>query len=42
MVNRVIGRRLAKKQLMRWTRRGAHLLIQVRVAVLKGGLQDAF
>ena len=32
-VNRVIGRRLAKKQPMRWSRRGAHLLVQIRVAV---------
>ena len=42
MVNRSIGRRMAKKQPMRWSRRGAHLLIQVRLAVLEGGLQDAF
>ena len=27
---------------MRWSRRGAHLLIQVRLAVLEGGQQDAF
>jgi hypothetical protein len=42
MVNRVIGRRMAKKQPMRWSRRGAHLLVQIRVAVLDGCLQDAF
>jgi hypothetical protein len=42
MVNRVIERRMAKKQQMRWSRRGAHLLIQVRLAVLAGGLQDVF
>jgi hypothetical protein len=42
MVNRVIERRMIKKQHMRWRRRGAHLLIQVRLAVLEGGLQDAF
>ena len=42
MVNRVIERRTTKKQPMRWSRRGAHLLIQVRLAVLDGGLQDAF
>jgi hypothetical protein len=34
MVNRVIGRRMAKKQPMRRTRRGAYLLVQIRVAVL--------
>jgi hypothetical protein len=42
MVNRVIGRRMAKKQPMRWSRHGAHWLIQVRLAVLEGGLQDLF
>jgi hypothetical protein len=42
MVNRVIERRMTKKQPMRWSRRGAHLLIQVRLAVLEGGLQDVF
>lgn len=33
-VNRVIGRRLTKKQPMRWSRLGAHLLVQIRVDVL--------
>jgi hypothetical protein len=43
MVNRVIGRRMAKKQPMRWNRRGAHLLVQIRVAVLSGGrLEQVF
>ena len=42
MVNRVIGRRMAKNQQMRWSRRGAHLLIQVRLAVLEGDLQETF
>jgi hypothetical protein len=42
MVNRVIGRRMAKKQPMRWSRRGAHLLVQIRVAVLDGCLEQAF
>jgi hypothetical protein len=42
MVNRVIERRRTKQPQMRWSRRGAHRLIQVRVAVLEGGLQDAF
>jgi hypothetical protein len=42
MVNRVIERRMTKKQQMRWSRRGAHLLLQVRLAVLEGDLQDAF
>ena len=34
MVNRVIGRRMAKKQPMRWSRRGAHLLVHIRLRVL--------
>ena len=42
MVNRVIERHMTKGQQMRWSRRGAHLLIQVRLAVLQGGLQDVF
>jgi hypothetical protein len=42
MVNRVIGRRLAKKQTMRGSRRGAHWRVQFRMAVLAGGLQDVF
>jgi hypothetical protein len=43
MVNRVIERRMTKKQQMRWSRRGAHLLVQIRVAVLSGGrLPHAF
>ena len=35
-VNRLIGRRLGKAQHMCWTKRGAHLLLQVRCAVLNG------
>jgi len=34
-VNRLIERRLGKGQHMCWTKRGAHLLLQVRCAVLK-------
>ena len=33
-VNRVSDRRLAKKQPMRWSRRGTHRRVQIRVAVL--------
>ena len=29
-VNQVIAKRMVKKQQMRWTKRGAHLLLQVR------------
>jgi hypothetical protein len=38
LVNWVIERRRAKQRPMRWSRRGAHRLIQVRLAVLEGGL----
>lgn len=41
-VNQVIAKRFVKKQQMRWTPRGAHLLLQVRVNVLNNDLQKAF
>ncbi len=33
-VNQVIAKRMVKKQQMRWTKRGAHLLLQIRTQVL--------
>ena len=36
-LNRVIGRRMAEKQPMPWSRCGAPLRVQIRVAVLSGG-----
>lgn len=41
-VNQVIAKRFAKKQQMRWTRQGAHHLLQIRVKVLNDELQDQF
>lgn len=38
-VNEVVSLRFAKKRQMRWTNKGAHLLVQVRVAVLNGDLE---
>jgi hypothetical protein len=38
-VNEVVSLRCAKKRQMRWTNKGAHLLVQVRVAVLNGELE---
>jgi hypothetical protein len=35
-VNQVVSKRFVKKQQMRWTERGAHLLLQVRSQVLNG------
>jgi hypothetical protein len=41
-VNQVISKRFVKKQQMKWTKRGAHLLLQVRTHVLNGDLRDLF
>lgn len=41
-VNQVISKRFVKKQQMRWTKRGAHLLLQVRVQVLNDDWQTTF
>ncbi len=41
-VNQVMSKRMAKKQQMRWTRRGAHRLLQVRTQVLDGALRGVF
>lgn len=41
-VNEVISRRMAKKQQMRWTKKGAHLLLQVRVKTLNNELRKCF
>ena len=41
-VNYVVSKRFVKKQQMRWTQRGAHLLLQTRVQVLNGDLRKTF
>ena len=41
-VNQIISKRFVKKQPMRWTRRGAHLLLQVRVQVLNEDWHSTF
>ena len=41
-VNQVISKRMVKKQQMRWTPRGAHLLLQVRTRILNNELGDDF
>jgi hypothetical protein len=41
-VNQVISKRMVKKQQMRWSRRGAHLLLQVRERELNGDLRSTF
>ncbi len=39
---KVISRRMVKKQQMRWSPRGAHLLLQVRTRVLNNDLAGDF
>ncbi len=41
-INQVVSKRMVKKQQMRWSQKGAHLLLQVRTRVLNGELQDEF
>jgi len=41
-VNQVVSKRMVKQQQMRWTPRGAHLLVQVRTRVLNDELADDF
>jgi hypothetical protein len=39
-VNSIVGKRMAKSQQMRWSVRGAHMLMQVRTADVNGELRD--
>jgi hypothetical protein len=41
-INQVVSKRMVKKQQMRWSQRGAHLLLQIRTRVLNGELRDEF
>jgi hypothetical protein len=41
-VNAVISKRFAKPQQMQWTKRGAHLLLQIRTRALDGTLRPSF
>jgi len=41
-VNQVVSKRMVKKQQMQWTKRGAHLLLQIRTRVLNGEWEAAF
>jgi hypothetical protein len=41
-VNQIISKRFVKKQQMRWTMRGAHLLLQMRTKVLNEDLKSLF
>ena len=39
-VNSLVSKRLVKKQQMRWSHHGAHMLVQVRTAEVNGELRD--
>lgn len=39
-VNSLVGKRMVKKQQMRWSQHGAHMLMQVRTADINGELRD--
>lgn len=39
-VNSLVGKRMVKKQQMRWSLHGAHMLMQVRTAEINGELHD--
>lgn len=41
-VNVVVGKRFTKRQQMRWSRRGAHRLLQTRTRTLDGSLRTLF
>jgi hypothetical protein len=41
-VNEVISKRMVKQQQMRWTKKGAHLLLQIRMKVLNGDFKQIF
>lgn len=41
-INQVISKRMVKKQQMRWTQKGAHLLLQVRTKLLDGDWRNTF
>jgi len=41
-INQVVSKRMVKKQQMRWSQHGAHLLLQVRTRVLNDELREKF
>ena len=41
-VNTVVGKRFGKRQLMRWSKRGAHFMLQTRTRALDGTLRPKF
>ena len=41
-INTVVGKRFGKRQQMRWSRGGAHLMLQTRTRALDGTLREKF
>ena len=41
-VNEIVSKRMVKKQQMRWSKEGTHLLLQMRVTTLNDELRDKF
>ena len=41
-VNSLVARRMVKNQQMRWSQKGAHLMLQVRAAVTNGDLRERY
>lgn len=41
-VNTVVGKRFGKRQQMRWSKQGAHLMLQTRARTLDGTLRAKF
>ena len=41
-VNTVVGKRFGKRQQMRWSKQGAHLVLQTRTRALDGTLRAKF
>ena len=41
-VNQIVSKRFSKKQQMQWTKKGAHLVLQMRTQVLDERLEDTF
>jgi hypothetical protein len=41
-VNQIVSKRFVKKQQMQWTKKGAHLLLQMRTQVLDERLEETF
>ena len=41
-MHQVISKRMVKKQQMQWSKRGAHLLLQIRTRVLNGEWEATF